>query len=95
MRVKTVAFVLGLAALGGLVVLAVAGVTGATAVLVTGAAIVVMIALGNILGGRTTPNRPPLGGGGGGTEAAGTGVDEEGDGPVSPEPGDRRGTMGA
>jgi predicted lipid-binding transport protein (Tim44 family) len=54
-----VAWVSGLAAFGGLIVLAVAGVSSATAVLFTAVAIVGMIALGNILGGRTTPNRAP------------------------------------
>jgi hypothetical protein len=55
------AVVLGLAAFGGLIVLAVAGVTGATAVLVTGGAVVAMIGLGNLVGGRRTPDRAPYG----------------------------------
>jgi len=59
--VKTVGVLLGIALFGGLIVLAVAGVTGATAILVTAVAIVGMIALGNLLGGRTTPNRAPYG----------------------------------
>ncbi len=58
---KAAAVVLGVALFGGLIVLAVAGVTGATAILVTAVAIVGMIALGNLLGGRTTPNRAPYG----------------------------------
>jgi hypothetical protein len=37
----------------------VAGVSGATAILVTAAAVVGMIALGNLVGGRHTPNRTP------------------------------------
>jgi hypothetical protein len=53
------AVVLGLAAFGGLIVLAVAGVSGATAVLVTGGAVVAMIGLGNLVGGRRTPDRAP------------------------------------
>ena len=68
---KAAAWVLGLCAFGGLIVLAVAGVSGATAVLVTGAAVVAMIALGNLVGGRHTPDRAPHGGGAG-----------EGDAPV-------------
>ena len=50
---------LGLLGLAGLVVLAVAGVTGATAILVTGAAVLAMIGLGNAVGGRHTPARAP------------------------------------
>ena len=53
--------VLGVIALGLLVVLAVAGVTAATAVLVTGAAVLAMIVLGNQLGARRTPERAPIG----------------------------------
>jgi len=59
--VRTLAVVLGLLAVGGLVVLAVAGVTAATAVLVTAAAVVAMIVLGSMLGGRKTPDRAPSG----------------------------------
>jgi len=58
---KVAAVVFGLALFGGLIVLAVAGVSGATAVLVTGGAVVAMIGLGNAVGGRQTPSRPPLG----------------------------------
>jgi hypothetical protein len=61
--VRIAAVVLGLAAFGGLVVLAVAGVSGASAVLITGAAVVAMIGLGNAVGGRHTPNRAPYGAG--------------------------------
>jgi hypothetical protein len=53
------AVILGLAAFGGLIVLAVAGVSGASAVLITGGAVVAMIGLGNAVGGRHTPNRAP------------------------------------
>jgi hypothetical protein len=56
---RVAAVILGLAALGGLIVLAVAGVSGAIAVLVTGGAVVVMIGLGNSVGGRRTPDRAP------------------------------------
>jgi hypothetical protein len=61
---KTAAWLLGLAGFGGLVVLAVAGVSAATAVLVTAGAVVAMLWLGNLVGGRRTPNRPPAAGGG-------------------------------
>jgi hypothetical protein len=57
--VRIAAFVLGLVLFGGLIVLAVAGVTAATAVLLTAAAVVAMIGLGNAVGGRQTPNRAP------------------------------------
>jgi len=57
---KVVAGVLGAAAVLGLVVLAVAGLTGALAILLTALAIMAMIALGGIMGGRHTPDRPPL-----------------------------------
>jgi drug/metabolite transporter (DMT)-like permease len=57
--VRIAAVVLGLVLFGGLVVLAVAGVTAATAVIVTAAAVVVMIGLGNAVGGRHAPNRSP------------------------------------
>ncbi len=56
---RIAAVVLGLVLFGGLVVLAVAGVTAATAVIVTAAAVVVMIGLGNAVGGRHTPNGSP------------------------------------
>ena len=58
---RIVAWLLGLVAVAFLVVLAVAGANGATAILLTVVAIVVMIVLGNMLGGRTTPNREPAG----------------------------------
>lgn len=54
-------WIIGLVAFGGLIVLSVAGVTAALAILVTAGAIVGMIAMGNLIGGRTTPNRPPHG----------------------------------
>jgi hypothetical protein len=57
--VRVAAVLLGLALFGGLIVLAVAGVSGATAVLITGGAVVAMIGLGNAVGGRHTPNRAP------------------------------------
>ena len=60
---RTLAVLLGLLGVAGLVVLAVAGVTGATAILVTGAAVLAMIGLGSVVGGRRTPARPPYGAG--------------------------------
>jgi sugar phosphate permease len=57
--VRVAAVFLGLALFGGLIVLAVAGVTGATAILVTAGAVVAMIGLGNAVGGRHTPDRSP------------------------------------
>ena len=56
---RVAAAVLGVVLFGGLIVLAVAGVPAATAVLITAAAVVVMIGLGNAVGGRHTPNRSP------------------------------------
>jgi len=56
---RVAAVFLGLAAFAGLIVLAVAGVSGATAVLVTAGAVVGMVALGNLVGGRHTPDRAP------------------------------------
>ena len=56
---RLAAVVLGIAAFGALIVLAVAGVSGATAVLVTAGAVVAMIGLGNAVGGRHTPDRAP------------------------------------
>jgi len=57
---RTVAVLLGAAAVAGLVILAVAGLSGALALLLTGVGGVAMIALGATLGGRHTPNRPPV-----------------------------------
>jgi hypothetical protein len=56
---RLAAVLLGLLFFAGLVVLAVAGVSGATAVLITAGAVVAMIGLGNAVGGRHTPNRSP------------------------------------
>ena len=56
---RTIAVILGLLVVGALIVLAVAGVSGATAILVTAAAVLGMIFLGNIVAGRNTPNRAP------------------------------------
>ena len=58
---RVAAVLLGIALFGGLIVLAVAGVSAATAVLVTAGAVVAMIGLGNAVGGRQTPNRAPYG----------------------------------
>jgi hypothetical protein len=57
--VRVAAVLFGLALFAGLVVLAVAGVSGASAVLITAGAVVAMIGLGNAVGGRHTPNRAP------------------------------------
>jgi hypothetical protein len=77
---KIVAWVGGLVVLGGLIVLAVAGISGATAILVTVAALIAMIALGGVIGGRHTPNvRPtPAPGGTGGSEEEHRGPPEQG-----------------
>jgi hypothetical protein len=61
--VKAVAWVGGVLAVAGFVVLAVAGITGATAILITAVALVAMIGLGGTMGGRHTPNVPPVRGG--------------------------------
>jgi hypothetical protein len=58
---RVAAVLLGVALFAGLIVLAVAGVSAATAVLVTAGAVVAMIGLGNAVGGRQTPNRAPYG----------------------------------
>ncbi|HVC70297.1 MAG TPA: hypothetical protein VNC61_08595 [Acidimicrobiales bacterium] len=57
---KIVASVGAVAVLGGLIVLAVAGIAGATAILVTVAALLVMVILGGQMGGRHTPNVRPV-----------------------------------
>ena len=75
--------ILGVLALGALVVLAVAGVSGATAILVTAVAVLGMILLGNIVAGRNTPNRAPY-------EPPG-----EPDAPTAPAPDERRETPGS
>ncbi len=59
MTARAVAWLLGIAALAVLVVLGVAGLEAAWAVLGTAGALVAMIAMGNLLGGRTTANRAP------------------------------------
>jgi hypothetical protein len=56
---RVAAAILGVVLFGGLIVLAIAGVSAATAVIITAAAVVVMIGLGNAVGGRHTPNRSP------------------------------------
>jgi hypothetical protein len=57
--VKLLGWIIGVVAFGGLILLSIAGVTAAVAIIITAAAIVSMIALGSILGGRNTPNRTP------------------------------------
>ncbi|HUY62998.1 MAG TPA: hypothetical protein VMV14_00600 [Acidimicrobiales bacterium] len=56
---KVLAGVLAVAVFGGLVVLAVAGASAVLGVLLTAVAVVAMIAMGNLIGGRNTPNRTP------------------------------------
>jgi hypothetical protein len=57
--VKLVGWLIAIGGIGGLIVLAVSGLSAATGVLVTAVAIFAMIALGGLLGGRNTPNRAP------------------------------------
>jgi hypothetical protein len=57
---KVVVFVGGVVVVGGLIVLAVAGMPGATAILVTVAALFAMVVLGGQMGGRHTPNVRPV-----------------------------------
>ncbi|HXQ59093.1 MAG TPA: hypothetical protein VN799_03315 [Acidimicrobiales bacterium] len=45
---------------GGLIVLAVAGIAGATAILVTVGALLAMVIVGGQMGGRHTPNVAPV-----------------------------------
>ncbi|HXX89129.1 MAG TPA: hypothetical protein VEI83_02765 [Acidimicrobiales bacterium] len=56
---KAAAWVLALLALAGLIVLSVAGLSGALAILLTAVVLVAMVALGSLLGGRKTPDRAP------------------------------------
>jgi drug/metabolite transporter (DMT)-like permease len=56
---RAAAVLIGLGVFAGLIVMAVAGVTAATAVLVTAAAMLAMIALGSLLGARRTPGASP------------------------------------
>jgi hypothetical protein len=94
---RTVAWVGGLVVVAGLVFLAVAGFPGAVPILISAAALVAMIGLGGVVGGRHTPNVAPVaardsGAPGGppsapdpaGAEVAGAevaGADPAGDGP--------------
>jgi hypothetical protein len=57
---KALAFLGGLAVLAGLIFLAVAGFPGAVPILISAAALVAMIGLGGSMGGRHTPNVPPM-----------------------------------
>jgi hypothetical protein len=57
---RAVAAVGGLVVVAGLVVLAVAGFPAAVPLLVSAAALVAMIGLGGMVGGRHTPNTPPV-----------------------------------
>ena len=72
---KVVAWVLGLLTLAGLIVLSIAGLSGALAILLTALAIVAMIGLGSILGGRRTPEGEPKALPGPGTAQPGAGPD--------------------
>jgi hypothetical protein len=54
------AWVGGLVVVGGLVLLAVAGFSGAVPILISAAALVATIGLGGAMGGRHTPNVPPM-----------------------------------
>ena len=51
-KLKAAAFLLGVLVLAGLVVLVVAGLPGAVGILLTLGGLVVMVALGSLLGGR-------------------------------------------
>ncbi|HXQ61976.1 MAG TPA: hypothetical protein VN796_06560 [Acidimicrobiales bacterium] len=81
---RTVAWVGAVVVLAGLIVMAVAGITGATAVLVTAVALAGMIALGSMMGGRHTPDvapvatRPDGRGGSGSGPGSGEGADDGG-----------------
>jgi hypothetical protein len=57
---RTVAWVGGLVVVAGLVFLAVAGFSGAVPILISAAALVAMIGLGGVVGGRHTPNVAPV-----------------------------------
>ena len=82
---RVAAWVGGAAVLGGLIVLAVAGISGATAVLVTVVALVVMVALGGVVGGRRTPNVAPAPRPETETRTAGSAPDGAGAEPAGPE----------
>jgi uncharacterized iron-regulated membrane protein len=56
---RIAAWVLGVLTLAGLIVLSIAGLSAALAILLTALSIVVMIALGSILGARRTPEGEP------------------------------------
>ncbi|HVA02651.1 MAG TPA: hypothetical protein VMU64_02790 [Acidimicrobiales bacterium] len=77
---RIAAVILGVALFGGLVVLAIAGVTAATAVIITAGAVVLMIGLGNAVGGRHTPNRSPYPTQDSATDVTDTGVTDAGSG---------------
>lgn len=75
---KAVAWVGAVILLAGLVVLAVAGISGATAVLVTAVALTAMIALGSAMGGRHTPDIEPAATGAQPGRGSGDGPDSAG-----------------
>jgi hypothetical protein len=57
---RAVAWVGGLAIVGALIFLAVAGFSGALPILISAVALVAMIGLGGAMGGRHTPNVAPM-----------------------------------
>jgi len=57
---KIVAWVGGIVIVAGLIVMAVAGFPGAVPILISAAALVAMIGLGGVMGGRHTPNVSPV-----------------------------------
>jgi hypothetical protein len=57
---RVVAWVGGLVVVAGLVFLAVAGFPGAVPILISAVALVAMIGLGGVVGGRHTPNVAPV-----------------------------------
>jgi hypothetical protein len=95
---RAVAWVGGLVVVAGLVFLAVAGFPGAVPILVSAAALVAMIGLGGVVGGRHTPNVAPMGarhpGPSGGPGATpGTGPDSDSTPDFAPD--SERGPAGA
>jgi hypothetical protein len=57
---RAVAWGGGVVVVAGLILLAVAGFPGAVPILISAAALVAMIGLGGAMGGRHTPNVPPV-----------------------------------
>ena len=63
---RTVVWLGGVVIVAALVVMAVAGFPGAVPIIVSAGALVAMIGLGGAMGGRHTPNVPPVAPGGAG-----------------------------